>query len=152
LEHSRRFIKSDRAKGLKGKRLLLLTGVSFAPYLQREVEMLNAQVGCSISVAVVPNAAFGRSVTVAGLLCGRDLLAAARGQMAYKRGAIVDAVVVPGSSVRPRHGQQCDFGANDGIFLDDMTLAEMQAELKTTVVSGGENFSQMFANIKKAAI
>ncbi|MDR2561598.1 MAG: DUF512 domain-containing protein, partial [Holophagales bacterium] len=40
LEHSRRFIKSDRAKGFTGKRLLLLTGTSFAPYLLQEVEKL----------------------------------------------------------------------------------------------------------------
>jgi len=152
LEHSRRFIKSDRAKGFKGKRLLILTGASFAPYLLQEVEKLNAKAGCSIRVAAVPNAAFGRSVTVAGLLCGIDLLNAAKEQMASKRGMAVDAVVVPGSSMRPaswpRYGQQNTFEADNAIFLDGMTLAEMQFSLDIPVVSGGENFSQMLANIK----
>jgi putative radical SAM enzyme (TIGR03279 family) len=156
LEHSRRFIKSDRAKGFKGKRLLLLTGTSFAPYLLKECEKLNTQAGCHIRVAAVPNAAFGHSVTVAGLLCGRDLLATAKEHMASKREAMVDAVIVPGSSMRPadgpRHGPQSTLGENDGIFLDDMTLAEMQSELKAPVVSGGENLSQMLANINLAAI
>jgi len=118
LEHSRRFIKSDRAKEFKGKRLLLLTGTSFAPYLLKESEKLNAQAGCQIRVAAVPNAAFGRSVTVAGLLCGKDILAAAKEQVASKTEAMVDAVVVPGSSIRPakghRNGPLSTFDANEG--------------------------------------
>lgn len=160
LEHSGRFIKSERAKGFSGMRLLLLTGASFAPYLLEEIERLNIQVGCRIRVAAVPNGTFGRSVTVAGLLCGKDLLAAAKEQMARLDGAagkaLVDAVVVPGASMRPadglRHAPKSALGAHGGMFLDNMTLADMQSELKTPVVSGGENLSQMLANIKMAAI
>ncbi|HJW73813.1 MAG TPA: DUF512 domain-containing protein, partial [Geothrix sp.] len=41
LEHSRRFIKSPRAQGFKGRRVLLLTGSSFAPTLRRVATELN---------------------------------------------------------------------------------------------------------------
>jgi hypothetical protein len=95
-------------------------------------------------------------------LCGKDLLDAAREQMGCKGGgageAMVDTVVIPSASIRPAYGQtgrngsSCAFNANDGVLLDDMTVAEMQSKLKTPVVSGGENLSQMLENIKMAAI
>ena len=54
----------------------ILTGTLFAPVLQPMIDNLNRQVGTNLKVAGVANNYFGGDVSVAGLLSGRDLLAA----------------------------------------------------------------------------
>jgi len=154
-EHSRRFIKSEKVKGFTGFRLLLLTGSSFAPYLSKTIEGLNQHVNSKIKVVAVPNNAFGSSVTVAGLLCGQDLLAAAQKNKFFADGSTVDAVVIPSASVRTltdstdQHG--LSGGHSKGVYqlLDDMTVSEMQSELGLPVITSGDNLSQLLSNIKK---
>jgi putative radical SAM enzyme (TIGR03279 family) len=156
-EHSRCFIRSEKAKGFRGLRLLLLTGASFAPYLSQTVEALNRQAKSKLKVVAVPNGAFGSSVTVAGLLCGADLLKAANEYKSCAGKAKIDAVVVPSASLccvsgptgqYSLHGNNCP---GSQIFLDDMTIHEMQSHLKIPVAPSGENLSQMLSNIEKAA-
>jgi putative radical SAM enzyme (TIGR03279 family) len=157
-EHSRRFIRSEKAKGFKGLRLLLLTGASFAPYLSQTVEALNRRVKSKLKVVAVPNGAFGSSVTVAGLLCGRDLLAAANEYKSCDGKAKIDAVIVPSASLSIAAGPTGQYSLPGSLclgnprFLDDMTITEMQSQLKIPVVPGGENLSQALSNIGKAAI
>ncbi|MDR0498928.1 MAG: DUF512 domain-containing protein [Holophagales bacterium] len=147
-EHSRRFIKSVRAKDFAGLRLLLLTGSSFAPYLSQTIELLKQYVDSKIKVAAVPNRAFGTSVTVAGLLCGHDLLESAQKHKFFADGSTVDAVVIPSASVRAMpdssgHAKPADIYQ----FLDDTTVSEMQSKLKLPVILSGDNLSQMLFNI-----
>lgn len=106
LEHSRRFIKSPKAKGFAGRRVLLLTGASFAPTLGRVAAELNRAVGSHLRVIAAANFRFGETVTVAGLLCGEDLKYAAHADREAKGGRPdwVDAVVVPSSSLRTHTG------------------------------------------------
>jgi putative radical SAM enzyme (TIGR03279 family) len=138
LDHSRRFTASGRALGFAGLRLLLLTGRSFAPYLESAACELNRRVGSHISVAAAANRAFGESVTVAGLLCGRDLLESAKACLAA--GGPYDAVALPSAAVRPMAGGH--------EFLDGATLADIQSELGLPVALGGDNFSRLLSEIK----
>jgi putative radical SAM enzyme (TIGR03279 family) len=156
-EHSRRFLGSERAKGFMGLRLLLLTGASFAPYLSRAVGRLNGRVGSDLRVVQVANAAFGESVTVAGLLCGRDLLEAAREHVRCADGGVVDAVVIPGASVRllpgaasGRPGGGHPVGALQ--FLDDATVSDLRSALGVPVVRGGENLSQLLKHVQDGIV
>jgi putative radical SAM enzyme (TIGR03279 family) len=142
-DHARRFAASGAAARFKGLRLLLLTGTSFAPHLSRAAEILNQRVGSNMAVAAVPNAAFGASVTVAGLLCGRDLLGTAK-----ENRRRVDAIVVPSASVQA-------VAAPDGQgyrFLDDMTVSELQSKLGVPVALGGDNLSQLLTNVANARV
>lgn len=152
-EHSKRFIRSERAKGFNGLRLLALTGSSFAPYLSDTIEALNRSVRSRIIVVPVANNAFGASVTVAGLLCGKDLLSAAQKHLHGSKNPPFDAIIVPSTSIRltvqnnPNNlSSECS-----GQFLDNMTTAEMQSILNIPVVHGGENLSRLLSNVKKAA-
>jgi len=157
-EHSRRFIKSESANGFSGIRLLLLTGSSFAPYLSQTIESLKQHVDSKIKVAAVQNNAFGTSVTVAGLLCGRDLLDAAQENKFFADGSSADAVVVPNASVRMINnssGQRkspSEDSATVYQFLDDMTVPEMQSMLKVPVILSGDNLFQLLSNIRKGRL
>lgn len=100
------------------RKVVLVTGMSFAPYLadvaaamENKVERLKA------SVLPVANELFGDSVTVAGLLCGRDIADALRGVKA-------DVVFIPAVTMRD----------GDGVFLDDMTPGDVSRETGQDVV------------------
>ncbi|MFH1762753.1 MAG: DUF512 domain-containing protein, partial [Gemmatimonadota bacterium] len=62
---------------LEGRRIRILTGLSMAPFLEELAPSLREATGASVDVHPVVNEFFGPSVTVAGLLAGRDLLQAA---------------------------------------------------------------------------
>jgi putative radical SAM enzyme (TIGR03279 family) len=156
LEHSRRFLPTARARCFAGRRLLLLTGASFAPVLARTLEDLNRRTEAGLRALAVPNRAFGTSVTVAGLLCGVDLLAAAQADRKAHGGRRdwVDAVIVPSASLRTHVGPTDQYTLADGTparpetsFLDDMTLAGLQDALGVPVLPGGANLSQLLDHL-----
>jgi len=99
------------------KRVVLVTGISFAPYLKEVAETLNKVSGLSVSVLPVKNELFGHSVTVTGLLSGKDIAAALKGKRA-------DAALIP--SVTMRDGE--------GVFLDDLTPEDIEKEAGIRVV------------------
>ena len=69
-------IERDGSPNLHNKSGTILTGTLFAPVLRKLVEKLNKQSGSRLIVEPVENGYFGGDVSVAGLLTGRDLLAA----------------------------------------------------------------------------
>ena len=164
LEHSRRFIKSPRAEGFKGRRVLLLTGASFAPTLSRVAAELNRQVGSHLRVVAAKNFTFGETVTVAGLLCGEDLKYAAHADRddharQKERGGKpdwVDAVVVPSASLRTHTGPTDQYTLRgvvvreEGTFLDDLTLPQLAADLGVPTVPSGANLSHLLDHLEAA--
>lgn len=164
LEHSRRFIKSPKAAGFKGRRVLLLTGVSFAPTLSRVAMELNRAVGSHLRVVTVKNVSFGETVTVAGLLCGEDLKSAACADRDTRtnrneqggRAGWVDAVVVPSSSLRTVTGPTDQYtlrgtvAREEGTFLDDLTLPQLATDLGVPVVPSGANLSHLLDHLVAA--
>ena len=160
LEHSRRFIARPRAQAFRGRNVLLLTGASFAPVLEEVARKLNARTGSRLRVAAVENGAFGRSVTVAGLLCGRDLKHAAEADRLAHGGdpAWVEAVAVPGAALRTRTGPTDQYAlpgfpaeGDRAEFLDDLTLAELSRDLGVPVVPGGDNLAQLLENLNSSS-
>ncbi|MFZ1614285.1 MAG: DUF512 domain-containing protein [Holophaga sp.] len=158
-EHAKRFVRSPKAAGYAGRKVLLLTGSSFAPTLNRTLAELNRHTGSQLRAQAVQNFTFGTTVTVAGLLCGKDLLYAAHADREAHGGAAewVDAIVIPSASLRTHMGptdQYTLIGADDvhpeTMFLDDMTLAQLQEQLGIPVVPSGENLSQLLDHLKAA--
>lgn len=158
LEHSRRFIRSPRAQGFKGRRVLLLTGSSFAPVLNRVVAELNRTTGSHLRVAAARNFSFGDSVTVAGLLCGEDLKYAAHADREARGGRPdwVDAVVVPSASLRTHTGPTDQYTLRgtvvreEGTFLDDLALPDLATELGVAAVPSGANLSHLLDHLEAA--
>jgi putative radical SAM enzyme (TIGR03279 family) len=96
----------------------VITGASFSKILGSVLERLRTIEGAHVRQVTVLNGFFGPSVTVAGLLTGRDILRALQG----KRPG--DLVLVPAEAL-----------SEDGDrFLDTMSLGQLSSKLSTEVV------------------
>jgi putative radical SAM enzyme (TIGR03279 family) len=92
---------------------------AFAPVVER----LNRVQGLRVEMVPLASDYWGQSLTVTGLLTGQDILQGLQGR------DLGDGILLP--SLMLKHG--------DSRFLDDMTLAELQAQLPVpiVVVEGG---------------
>lgn len=91
----------------------LLTGVAAGDFLKEiAVEIMKALPFLTLKVKVVKNRFFGESVTVAGLLCGADLVEAAKGEES-------EILFIPAVSLR--HDRD--------LFLDDYSLERLREEI-----------------------
>ena len=104
------------------RRLVIATGTSVAPFLQRLADQY-APKGTTVIVKPIINHFFGESVTVAGLITGRDLVEQCRDVQA-------DEILIVRSMIR----------AEGDLFLDDMSVEEarraLPAPLRITEASG----------------
>ena len=106
-----------RKRGARGDALTVVTGELFAPRLRA----LLARGGfdpATIRVVAVPNDFFGPAIGVAGLLTGRDIQRHLTTLPELGRAVLVPAVAV-------RDG--------DGVFLDDLTPADLARDLGVPV-------------------
>jgi len=92
-------------------RFLIPTGVSARPHLER-LTLRYAPPWAQVEVIAVPNRFFGESITVTGLIVGRDLVYAVQGKD-------FDRILISESMLRE----------NTECFLDDMTLSEVRREI-----------------------
>jgi putative radical SAM enzyme (TIGR03279 family) len=103
-----------------GSRIRILTGASMTPIIEAHVGALAGATGAEVEVHGVRNEFFGESVTVAGLLAGRDLLAAAAGA------AEGDVILIPEEALN-----------HDRLFVDSYPLERLRAELAPARVVPG---------------
>lgn len=98
----------------------IATGVAAAPYLRQIIDRAAARCHTELQYQVYPvvNHFFGETITVAGLLTGQDLIAQLKGKDLGTRLLIAQNML--------RHGET--------VFLDDVTLEELSAELGVPVI------------------
>jgi putative radical SAM enzyme (TIGR03279 family) len=94
-------------------RALTVTGVSFCPYLTNFTEKL-IKCGINITPVCVENRFFGNTVTVTGLLTGRDVIKALSG-----RTGGFDILLIPDSVLMDGEEK----------FLDDVKLDDIESSL-----------------------
>jgi len=117
-------LRRDAAALAKGpvarSRLTIVTGVLGARFMRRYVLPYVEEQAPSLQLdlIVVPNRLFGRRVSVSGLLSGVDILHAA-----LTRGRPRGCLVIPPNALN-----------HDGLFLDDMTPAQLEEPLGIPVV------------------
>lgn len=109
-------------KALEAPRsVLIVTGASGGKVLPALVARLNEIENLHVDLRVVQNDFLGHSVTVAGLLGGRDMFAAMREASTERH---YDAALIPSVSLRE----------GEGVFLDDFRLDDMRAALPFPVI------------------
>ena len=109
----------------KSVRLIIPTGVSACPFIRKLAERY-APAGTEVEVIPVKNRFFGESITVTGLIVGRDLVDALKEHT-------FDRVLISETMLRE----------NTDRFLDDMTLEEVRhliGKPVTVVANSGEAF------------
>jgi putative radical SAM enzyme (TIGR03279 family) len=100
------------------KRITLVTSTMAYPVIERLAEDIRRIERVEVQVIAVTNKFFGAEVTVAGLLCGQDVLAALE-----ERGNLGDLVLLPRVMLD-----------NEGTrFLDDITVAEFKEKIPARV-------------------
>ncbi len=114
------FIKAGALHGT------VATGNLFYPILSEFVSRMNDQWNTQLKAVSVENRFFGEEITVAGLLAGGDFVQV-RDSLAG------NFLLVP--------EQACLKSGH--IFLDDMTLADVQERLSLPVAHSGDSFSNM---------
>jgi len=103
-------------------RIAMLTGAMAEPVLRRIGRDIQRATGYATRVIVVENAFFGPTVTVAGLLCGQDVLdaiARACADLTENDLLLLPRVMLDAAGTR---------------FLDDMTLDDFRAHVRPRVV------------------
>ena len=98
----------------------IATGVSAAPYLKKLVNKAREKYG-TIEGTVYPivNRFFGESITVSGLVTGRDLIGQLRGKDLGSR------LLIPASMLR----------SGENVFLDDVSTDDVERELGVPVTA-----------------
>jgi putative radical SAM enzyme (TIGR03279 family) len=105
------------------RRVTVVTGEMFAPRMRALLDRLSVG-GLTVNLAPIANEFFGRGIGVAGLLTGRDIQIQLA-QTACGAGGLGDEVLLPAVTLRD--------GA--GVFLDDLTPADLAATLGTPVTA-----------------
>lgn len=102
------------------KKFITFTGISFFPYLTKFINRVTENKNFNITIVPVKNEFFGQSVTVTGLLTGRDIIKAL-----HENADSYDILIVP--EVVLKEG--------DNVFLDNVSLKEIEdaTGLKTVV-------------------
>jgi putative radical SAM enzyme (TIGR03279 family) len=119
-------------KGAPGVRGTVCTGKVFYPYLRDCVERL----GADLRVVEVESQFWGGGIGVAGLLTGSDFVQALRGRV------YGDFVVIP---------SECMVG-DDYLFLDDLTIKDVERELGVPVVPSGYDARDFVRWVGKRAV
>ncbi|MFY9271196.1 MAG: DUF512 domain-containing protein [Candidatus Manganitrophaceae bacterium] len=102
-------------------RILLATGTSFFPYLDASMRRVRVR-GAAIETIAVRNDFFGNSVTVAGLMAGRDILKSVRHRLG--EGSTFRFLLIPSVALNEEQN----------LFLDGMTPQELEKELGLTLI------------------
>jgi len=136
---TRNFIEEYRAEKIlqtdKKFSVDIVSGTSFAKILQElTAEEMRRNKNLDAKVLPVVNNFFGSTVNVSGLLTGGDILTALK-----KNSRDCDKILVPATALR----------TGEDIFLDDMTLEQMQKNFSAQIVpiSNGRDFLRELRNV-----
>lgn len=105
---------------LSGTRILILTGASMEPFFSERAPRIEEATGAKVVVKSVVNQYFGESVTIAGLLGGKDLIDAAVAEPAG------DVILIPAEALNA-----------DELFIDSVSLEDMKSRVAPARVVEG---------------
>lgn len=116
------------AHGKEKTNFITFTGLSFYPYLKRFIDKLKEKNSLNLTILPVENQFFGNSVTVTGLITGRDLLKTLYTAMDGKGKQELDKSVLLIPDVVLRSGKDT--------FLDDISIKNLEEAtgIKTKVI------------------
>ena len=115
----------DGVPELPYRRLRLVTGRSMEPFFRERAERLADATHAQVDVVAVVNDFYGESVTIAGLLAGRDIQASVGDTFAD------ELLLLPAEAVNA-----------DGLFIDSMPLSDLAAALSPAAVATGYEITE----------
>jgi len=119
---------------------LVVTGELAAPHVRPYIRWMARKTGVTLNLVTVKNRFFGKRVNVAGLLTGHDVI-----RQVEEGGHRESVLLVPDVMLNPENGR----------FLDDVTLRDLERTLGGTVLSfppDPEGFEKVLGNIAMAGV
>ncbi len=107
----------------------LATAQLFYPFLKECIDRFNRKLGSKLAVRMAPNRFMGSSITVAGLLAGRDIVSALSGV------DLGEFVIVPNEAI----------SRIDGILVDNLSPQDLAETLGRPVIPSGRTMSDFFS-------
>ena len=118
------------APRFEGRRIRLVTGGSMAPFLDERAPALAAATEACVEVVHVENRYFGDTVTIAGLLGGRDIIDALQNAQSE------DLIVLPAEALNA-----------DDIFIDDVPMDELRKALAPASICTGYEVTEALRSV-----
>ncbi len=109
----------------------LVTGSLFYPLLRQCIRQFNEKFACRLKVCPVENRFFGKSITVAGLLSGKDILESLKGKK------LGDFVIIPEEAL----------ARTNRILIDDLSIKDLSETIGKPVYPGGRTATEFFCLI-----
>jgi len=123
----------DGVPELPYRKLRLVTGRSMEPFFRERAERLADATRTEVDVVTAVNDFYGESVTVAGLLAGRDIQASLGDTHAD------ELILLPAEAVNA-----------DGLFIDSMPLSDLTAALAPATVATGYEITECLKSLHEA--
>ncbi len=120
----------DDLPRLPGLRMRLFTGTSMEPFLAAIVPRLAERTGAEVHVRAVRNQFYGETVSVAGLLAGRDLI------QAVTSPSEDELILIPAEALN-----------RDGHFIDSLTLADFRCAVHPARVLPGFEVTEALSGL-----
>ncbi len=115
----------------------LVTGELSGPYISRIGEKIGKKFPrVRMRVETIRNDFFGPKITVSGLITGRDLMGQLKGKETGEQ------ILIPANMLR----------SGEDVFLDDVTLAELEAFLGKPVLAVGESGEELLEAVLTGTI
>lgn len=102
----------------KGKECAFITGMSSSNFIKKISKLIEDKLNIKISVYPIRNDFFGEKITVSGLLTAKDIISQLEGRIKE------NIAFIPASMLK----------ADTDIFLDDISLEELQEKLKIRII------------------
>jgi putative radical SAM enzyme (TIGR03279 family) len=120
----------DTLPGLTGRRIVLVTGTSMAPHLRDLGDRIAMRTGAVVETVRAENRLYGPLVTTAGLLGGADHLEALGPYSGFDLGLISRSAI-----------------NDDGLFLDDLSLADLRTALPDLEILPSEHVTDVLCDM-----
>lgn len=125
-----------RAKPLPRISATVVTGQSSFGFVSAFLTELSTRTGCELIAAAIPNQLFGSSVTVTGLVSGKDIVTELHNKV---QGGLL---LIP--EVMLKEGEGC--------FLDNLTPVDLEQELGLAVLAFEPTPSGLYKILRKLAL
>ncbi len=117
---------------LPARKVTVVTGVAATPLMKEFASMVMEKYNnVTVNVETIINRFFGESITVAGLLCGRDIMEQLKGK------DMGDAVIISRDMLRE----------GTDVLLDDTTVPRLEAALGAPVIPSDNDGFNLLENI-----
>lgn len=124
---------------LKEKTVSFATGAAAYPLICDFAKKLTENIPqIKVNVYKIKNEFFGESITVAGLITGRDLIGQLKGK------DLGQTLFISSNMIIGSYQEE-----NENIFLDDVTLSKACEELETNIIPVSENVSEIMQKISE---